>query len=143
MFKNSLTLTLKSTPTSTVTFFWCQMKGMDKIRLYYSSAMELILPQLKDNVGFVFYDCKKKKMILPLCSLNSLLICLSFCPLVHLSVCLSFCLLILLSVDPSVCLSFCLFFFLSFYLTVLLTVCLSLTLFRYGCSDLEQKPCLK
>ena len=34
-------------------FFWSQMKGMAKIRLFYSSAMELIFPWLKDIINFV------------------------------------------------------------------------------------------
>ena len=33
-------------------FFWSQMKGMTKIRLLYSSAMALILRQLKDITHF-------------------------------------------------------------------------------------------
>ena len=35
-------------------FFWSQMKGMAKIKLFYSSAMALILPRLKDIAHFVF-----------------------------------------------------------------------------------------
>ena len=35
-------------------FFLSQMKGMAKIRLFYSGAMALILPQLKDIANFVY-----------------------------------------------------------------------------------------
>merc|ERR1711973_175979 len=35
------------------------MKGMAKIRLFYSGDMALILPRKKDIAHFVFYDCIK------------------------------------------------------------------------------------
>ena len=55
--------------------FWSQMKGMAKIRLFYSGAMVLILPRFKDITHFVVYDSH---------SVIALFICLSFCLLVLL-----------------------------------------------------------
>ena len=53
---NGLRLTLKSLFTPpTNKLFWSHMKGMAKVRLFYSSAMALILPQLKEIVHFVFF----------------------------------------------------------------------------------------
>ena len=44
-------------PSSPENSFWYQMKGMAKIRHFYSGAMVLILRQLKDIGYFVFYVC--------------------------------------------------------------------------------------
>ena len=43
-------------PPPTMKLFGSQMKGMAKIRLFYSGAMAFILPCLKDIAHFVFYD---------------------------------------------------------------------------------------
>ena len=47
-------------------FFWCQMKVMAKIRLFYSSAMALILPQLEDIPPLFFMIVHKEAKILNL-----------------------------------------------------------------------------
>ena len=41
------------TRVPTENFFWYQMKGMAKIKLFYFGAMALILPRLKDITNFV------------------------------------------------------------------------------------------
>jgi len=38
----------------TIELFWSQMKGMAKIRLFYTGIIALILPLLKDITHFVF-----------------------------------------------------------------------------------------
>ena len=84
-------------------FYWCQMKGMANIRLFYSCAMVLILPWLKDIAHFVFYDCNIRRHRFSLCDLSQLSVYLSFC----LSVLLSFLLSVLLSICWYVCPSYC------------------------------------
>ena len=122
--------------------FWSQMRGMAKIRIFYSSAIALILPRLKDITHFVFMIVYKEPKILTLWSLSTLfLVCPSVCwyfyvlvllpiclsvPLTvlhsfFLSVCLSVGMSVLLTVRPSFCLSFCL----SVLLTVRFSFCLS------------------
>ena len=112
---------------------------MAKIRLFYSSAMALIYPQLKDIPHFVFMIAYKETKILPLSSPSTL--CLygfssvwwSFSLSVHLLVLLSvFCLFVFMFVCLSFRLSGCqavlLSLFLSFYPSFFLSVLLSFDL---------------
>ena len=78
--------------------FWMKIKHynatiwnllyLKKERLFYSSAMALIMPQLKYIANFVFISEHKKAKILPLWSLSTL--CLYVCLSVCCYVCLSF-----------------------------------------------------
>ena len=127
---------------------------MAKIRLFYSSAMALIYPQLKDIPHFVFMIAYKETKILPLSSPSTLclygfssvwwsfslsvhlLVLLSvFCLFVFMFVCLSF----RLSGCPSICLSYlllvCLSFCLSFYLIVKTNFTLKRKLNIYNSKD--------
>merc|ERR1711973_414346 len=78
------------------------MKGMAKIRLFYSGDMALILPRKKDIAHFVFYDCIKggkdyPSMISQLSALNFSVCFFSLSMSVFFSFCMSaffFCLLL-------------------------------------------------
>ena len=78
VFKNGHRLTLKSLFTrSPENFFWSQMKGIAKIRLFYSDIMVLILLPLKEIAHFLFYNfiiynVYNEAKILPLWSLSTL-----------------------------------------------------------------------
>ena len=76
--KNGHKLTFHHHPTHPPgNIFWCQMKGIAKIRLFVSSIMVLILLPLKDIAHFVFYNfiiynVYNEAKILPLWSLATL-----------------------------------------------------------------------